>query len=71
MGQSLQVTWEKDGHDIPENSSHYIVKSNFNLRIPVVRAVDSGMYRCRAVNAGGEVYSAIAFLNVQGKRSSS
>ncbi|XP_022092217.1 muscle, skeletal receptor tyrosine protein kinase-like [Acanthaster planci] len=65
VGQRLQVTWMKDGHDIPKNSSHYIIKSNFNLRIPIIGASDGGIYRCRVENAGGAVYSAHAFLNVQ------
>ncbi|XP_038074887.1 muscle, skeletal receptor tyrosine protein kinase-like [Patiria miniata] len=65
VGQGLEVTWVKDGHDIPRNSSQYIIKSNFNLRIPSISTSDGGVYQCRALNAGGEVYSSPAFLDVQ------
>ena len=45
-----EITWIKNGQELPGNTAGYNVLGNGNLVIPVVRKEDAGQFVCLAHN---------------------
>ncbi len=55
----ISYQWEKDGHAIPN-------ATNPQLVLKAIVTNQAGLYRCKAINGGGEVYSKPALVSVRG-----
>ena len=54
------IAWYKDGSEIPEEGSPFLV-------IEEVELSDRGVYWCTAVNTEGNTFSMFAYINIEGK----
>ncbi|XP_057580791.1 hemicentin-2 [Hippopotamus amphibius kiboko] len=50
-----EITWFKDGHQIPEVGSHRLLDGARALHFPRIQEGDSGLYSCWAENQAGTV----------------
>ncbi|XP_028353185.1 hemicentin-2 [Physeter macrocephalus] len=48
-----EITWLKDGEQIPEAGSHRLLEGARALHFPRIQEGDSGLYSCRAENQAG------------------
>lgn len=60
-----EVTWERDGVEIPVSGPRYTMHNSGSLHFSPVEVEDSGAYRCTATNKAGSV-SRDFTLSVQG-----
>lgn len=64
-----EVTWERDGVEIPSSGPNYMMHRSGSLHFSPVDVEDSGEYRCTATNEAGSVSRDFS-LSVQGISSS-
>ncbi|XP_076322716.1 protogenin-like isoform X2 [Tachypleus tridentatus] len=62
---SAVITWQRDGQDLPQNSSRYTLLSSGILQITNISSVDQGRYRCIASNPARTRPSSYAVLAVK------